>query len=134
MQRPSFVLCLFKPIVTHQPQINNVKILKSTTIAIGLAVLATSCSHQSGVQLAYSGTVTFNNDSTAIKSLSKNGYISYTHDDEKILIQADNKGGISYSFNGDDKRDQLDDHQKALLKEAVDGVVKSERDKINQKR
>jgi hypothetical protein len=110
------------------------KALTSTTIAIGLAILATSCSHQSGTQLVYSGTITFNNDSTAVKSLSKNGYISYTHDDEKLLIQADNKGGVSYSFNGDDKRDQLDDHQKALLKEAVDGVVKSERDKVNQKR
>jgi hypothetical protein len=109
------------------------KILKSTTIAIGLAILATSCSHQSGVQLVYSGTITFSNDSTAIKSLSKNGYISYTHDGEKILIEADNKGGVSYSFNGNDKRDQLDDNQKLLLKEAIDGVVKSERDKINQK-
>lgn len=113
--------------------INNVKILKSTIIAVCLAVLTTSCSHQSGVQLVYSGTVTFNSDSTAIKSLSKNGYISYTHDDEKLLIQADNKGGVSYSFNGNDKRDQLDDHQKLLLKEAIDGVVKSERDKVNEK-
>lgn len=109
------------------------KKIKSVAIAIVLAVLNSSCSHETGVQLAYSGTVTFNQDSTAIKRLSQNGFISYTHDDEKIVIENDTKGGVSYSFNGNDKQDQLDDSQKLLLKAAIAGVVKSERDKINEK-
>ena len=84
--------------------------------------------------MAYSGTVTFNKDSTMITGLSKNGFVSYTHNDDKIVIEPDNKGGVTYSFNGNDKQEQLDNDQKVLLKEATDNVLKSERDKLKDKK
>lgn len=82
--------------------------------------------------MAYSGTVTFNKDSTVITGLSKNGFVSYTQDNDKVVIESDNKRGVTYSFDGDDKQTKPEnDNQKILLNKATFNVLTSERNKAN---
>jgi hypothetical protein len=110
-------------------------IFKSSIRAICIAMLATSCNTtgESKTQLAYSGSVNFNSDSTMVVGLSPNGYISYTNNGNTLLIERDNKGKLCYSFNGSYKQSQIDADQQPLLKEAIDSVVKSERGKTAEK-
>jgi hypothetical protein len=109
-------------------------ILKLTSIACGLSAMASCSNNQNKVSLAYSGTVTFNADSTVIKSLSQNGFVSYTKNGDEITIESDGKGGVTYSVNNGDKETEVKQDQKELLKEAINGVVKSERGKVSDKK
>lgn len=103
------------------------KNLKLTIATACLAALIASCStNQTKTQLTYSGAVTFNSDSTQIKSLSKNGFVSYEHNGEKVMIESDNKGSVTYAFNDGDKQTQVNDNQKSLVDEAIKGVRTSE--------
>jgi hypothetical protein len=128
---------IFKQLLKHHKSIStNMNIFKSPIGAICIAVLAASCntSNESKTQLVYSGSVNFNSDSTMVVGLSPNGYISYANNGNTLLIERDDKGKLCYSFNGSDKQSQIDSGQQPLLKEAIDGVVKSERGKITEKR
>lgn len=131
------MLCLLSlNLKHHKPIPTNMNIFKSPIGAICIAILATSCNttSESKVQLAYSGSVNFNSDSTMVVGLSPNGYISYTSNGNTLLIARENNGKLSYSFNGSDKQSQIDADRQPLLKEAIEGVVKSERAKRAEKR
>lgn len=102
------------------------KIRKLILIAICFAMMETSCnSNENKSSLVYSGSVTFNSDSTKIETLSKGGYISYTKNGDRLIIESDNKGGVTYTINNGVKVTELKDDQKLLLQEAVIATKKN---------
>jgi hypothetical protein len=55
------------------------------------------------VRIEYSGTVTLNEDETALQSISPNGYINYMVNGKKAVAQSDAKGAVTYILSKDGK-------------------------------
>jgi hypothetical protein len=59
-------------------------------------------------QIVQTGKLTFNNDTTAIASLTPGSYFRYTHNNRKVIAEASMKGDISYSFYTDGDKTGFD--------------------------
>lgn len=108
------------------------KKLKFTLIAAAFVALAGACKHDRHVVIAdkvdnhynfkieYHGRTLFNDDRTAIESITPNGSAQYISNDEEVLLaESDAEGTITYSINGGPRKKQLDSAARKLLAEAV---------------
>jgi len=50
------------------------------------------------LRIEYSGKVVFNDNGTAIRSISPDGYVEYQNDDKKLEAKNDGRGGVSYEL------------------------------------
>jgi len=87
--------------------------MKKTSFAAAilcLVALLSACHHQRNrvirvqndhmsLTIKYVGTVRFNEDGTAIKSISPNGSVSYQKDDKDLYAENDGHGGIRYELH-----------------------------------
>src|ERR1700748_1421239 len=73
-------------------------------------------------KLEFWGNVYLNDTRSAIKSISKDGYVEYKKNGDDLHITYDNNGVFHYEFNGT-KTDRLDGTAQALLTEAVHKIA-----------
>src|ERR1700753_830188 len=67
------------------------------------------------LRIEYSGKVAFNNDGTAITSISPDGYVEYQNDDKKLEAKNNGHGGISYELYEGYTKMSLDDNGKKFI-------------------
>jgi hypothetical protein len=101
-----------------------------TVVVIGMALLA-ACSfgrkHTTIVEnsnnhylrIEYSGQVAFNDDGTAIRSISPDGYVEYQNNDKKLEAKNNGHGGISYELYDGYNKINMDDNGRKFIAEAV---------------
>jgi hypothetical protein len=65
------------------------------------------------------GKIRFYPDSTAISSISPDGYVEYQYDDKKLNAKNDGKGGVSYELYEGYTKVNMDDEGKRFIAEAV---------------
>lgn len=71
-------------------------------------------------RIRYSGEVSFTEDSTAIKSISPFGYISYQKNNASFLAESDEKGMLTIMMiNEDSSTVNLDEGSKKFIAEGV---------------
>lgn len=113
------------------------KKLLFATATLAFILMLTSCHHNRyrtttikmtndsvSLKIKYSGYVRFNDDSTAIKSISPEGFLMYRKNDNELLAESDHQGQISLELNEHGKRLGLeDDRSKIFLAEAVKEMI-----------
>jgi hypothetical protein len=80
-------------------------------------IVETSNNHR--LRIEYSGRVTFNDEGTAIRSISPDGYVEYQNDDKKLNAKNDGRGGVSYELYDGYTKINLDEYGKKFIAEAV---------------
>ena len=111
------------------------KKLALIVVMLGLITLADSCHSGRGkrvisiqendftLRIEYSGRVTFTEDATAIKSISRNGYVRYEVNGRKL--EARNRGDkIVYSLYDEEETATLTDNDKKFVADAVHEMIK----------
>ena len=111
------------------------KKLKQSTVVLCLIILTASCHFGRGkrtisvenndfsLRIEYAGRITFTEDSTAVKSISPNGYLKFKVNGKKL--EAENRGGrIVYSIDGDDETATITDHDKIFVVDAVHEMMR----------
>jgi len=71
------------------------------------------------LRIEYSGHVSFNNDGTAIRSISRNGYVEYQQDDKKLEAKDNGNGGVSYELYDGYEKLSLDERGRQFIADAV---------------
>src|SRR5437867_10224686 len=106
------------------------KKLRFIAAAIGLIIISAAChmgkSHRiisvqndnGSLKIEYSGTVIFNDDKTAIESISPGGYVRYCKNGKKLKAE-NNHGEITYELYDEDKKLFLEDNDKKFLAAAI---------------
>jgi hypothetical protein len=101
-----------------------------TVVVIGMALLA-ACSfgrrHTTIVEntngyhlrIEYSGQIAFNDDGTAIRSISPDGYMEYQNNDKKLEAKNNGHGGVSYELYDGYNKINMDDNGRKFIAEAV---------------
>jgi hypothetical protein len=83
------------------------------------------------IRIEYSGHVYFNKDETAIRSISRDGYLEYQNDDRKLNAKNDGHGGVSYElYEGYTKIDPNKDG-KEFIAEAIKVIVQKTGHNLN---
>ncbi|MCW3116982.1 MAG: hypothetical protein JWM28_1064 [Chitinophagaceae bacterium] len=111
------------------------KKLKFIVTMLGLIIITTSCHIGRGkrvisvsennfsLRIEYSGRITFTEDATAIKSISRNGYVKYKMNGKKL--EAENRGDkIVYRLYDDEETSTLTDSEKKIVSDAVHEMIK----------
>lgn len=112
------------------------KKLRNVIIALGIIWLASSCHMGQGkrvievsendffLRIEYTGRVTFTEDSTAIKSISRNGHVKFEMNGKKL--EAENRGNkIVYRlFDEDEEISTLAGDEKKFVVEAVHEMIR----------
>lgn len=71
------------------------------------------------LKIEYSGRVYFNNNGTAISSISQGGYVKYQFNNKKLEAKSNSSGGVNYEIYEDgEKLDPFHDGR-PLIAEAV---------------
>jgi hypothetical protein len=76
------------------------------------------------LEIKFNGEISFNDEETAIKSLSPNSSFSYNKDGKKIIITSDNDGNLSYEVNGT-KKTILDKDETTFLATAIQTMIEN---------
>jgi hypothetical protein len=84
---------------------------------ISSCTFETSTSHTSSI--SHSGTIVFNDNKTAVISISPKGFLGYSEDDEKLNVENDDHGKLYYRINNDDETNVPNNEQLKLLAKAV---------------
>lgn len=77
-------------------------------------------------EIKYEGSVVLNPAKSQIESISKGGYLRYEEDGQAFEAR-DEKGHITYAFNGDSEITTLNAEQQSLVAKVVSAVQKSRR-------
>jgi len=100
----------------------------------GVVVFAAACYHghrnrifmsddKNRVEIVYDGDIKFNDDETAIASISQRGYLRYRHNDDQLLAGNDS-GVVKYELSADGKPlDAGSPEGKAFLARAIRGMI-----------
>lgn len=76
------------------------------------------------VEIVYDGDITFNDDETAIASISRRGYLKYRHNKERLLAGNNDNGVVQYELYEDGKPvDPKSEEGKAFLARAIRGMI-----------
>src|SRR5580704_775369 len=75
------------------------------------------------LEVKYTGEISFNEEETAISSISTGGYLKYIKNGRKLVVTADANGQLIYEINDGDKKSTLNDDEKAFLAEAVKMMI-----------
>jgi hypothetical protein len=76
------------------------------------------------VKIEYVGQTYFNDEGTAIRSISPNGYVKYHRDGKELIAESDRYGKITYELNDGGKQSILGDDDRAFLAQAVKDMIK----------
>jgi hypothetical protein len=76
------------------------------------------------VKIEYVGQTHFNDEGTAIRSISPNGYVKYNRDGKELVAESDSYGKITYELNDGGKQSVLDERDKEFLAQAVKDMIK----------
>jgi len=71
------------------------------------------------LRIEYAGHVSFNDDGTAIRSISRDGYVEYQRDDKKLEAKNNGNGGISYELYDGYQKLSMDERGREFIAEAV---------------
>jgi hypothetical protein len=71
------------------------------------------------LRIEYAGHVSFNEDGTAIRSISRDGYVEYQRDDKKLEAKNNGNGGISYELYDGYQKLSMDERGREFIAEAV---------------
>jgi hypothetical protein len=71
------------------------------------------------LRIEYAGHVSFNGDGTAIRSISRDGYVEYQRDDKKLEAKNNGNGGISYELYDGYQKLSMDERGREFIAEAV---------------
>ncbi len=111
------------------------KKLRFIVAAIGLIIISAGCnmgkSHRTisvqnndlSLKIEYSGTVIFNDDETAIESISSGGYVRYCKNGKKLKAE-NNHGEITYELYNGNKKLSLEGNDKEFLADAIKEMIK----------
>jgi uncharacterized protein YeeX (DUF496 family) len=75
------------------------------------------------LEVKYMGEISFNEDETAISSISQDGYLKYKKNGKKLVATADANGHPLYEINDGDKKSTLNDDERAFLTEAIKVMI-----------
>jgi deoxyribose-phosphate aldolase len=75
------------------------------------------------LEVKYTGEISFNEEETAIRSISRDGYLKFKKNGRKLVVTADDNGLPVYEINGADKKNTLNDDEKAFLTEAIKVMI-----------
>jgi len=75
-------------------------------------------------KIEYAGEVHFNDNGTAIASISHGGYVRYRYDDRKLEAESNGRGGVRYELYDDGHKVDLDENGKRFIAEAVKDMMK----------
>jgi hypothetical protein len=80
------------------------QILRFWAVAVGLAVLATSCHHRGNrmvisngddkLDINFAGDIRFNDSETTLAAITEGGFVNYRHNADRMLAGPDGKGGV----------------------------------------
>ena len=76
------------------------------------------------LRIEYSGHISFNDNGTAIRSISRDGYVEYQMDDKKLEAKSNGYGGVSYELYDGYKKLTLDENGREFIAEAVRIMMK----------
>jgi hypothetical protein len=104
--------------------------LKSILPIVSLTILLASCHHRNRKHIVISdgnnrtdikcwGDVQFTADTTAIKSISPGGYVSYAKNGKLLRAERDNNGSVYMEMYDNGKQMALTENTKSFLAEAV---------------
>jgi GH24 family phage-related lysozyme (muramidase) len=75
-------------------------------------------------QIKYRGKIKFNDDETAIESMSRRGYIKYTTNDKELNAELNKQGQIEYELYDDGAKVSINDVAgKKILAEAIKEII-----------
>ena len=74
-------------------------------------------------EIKYSGSIHFNDDETAIASISPNGYIIYEKNDHRLSVTSDKQGVLKYEIQKNIATVPLDSNGKKLVTEAISEMI-----------
>jgi hypothetical protein len=111
------------------------KKLQILFIAVSLSLIAASCHRGSHTiiqtnddhnitRVEYTGRIIFSGDSKQIVSMSSNGYLKFTKNDEKLNVERNRTGRIVYEVNGEKESPVLNEDGQRLLTEAIKQITK----------
>ena len=75
------------------------------------------------LEIKYIGDINFNEDETAIKSMSPDASLIYKKDGTAIKVTSDANGQIFYEVNGGVRKNQLDKEESALITTAIQTMI-----------
>ncbi|MBV8391229.1 MAG: hypothetical protein JO080_15595 [Mucilaginibacter sp.] len=75
------------------------------------------------LRIEYAGHVSFSEDGTTIKSISRDGYVEYQQDGKKLEAKNNGNGGISYELYDGYEKLGMDERGRQLVAEAVKVMV-----------
>jgi len=109
------------------------KKIQNIIAAVCLLFLFAACHRGNSIMISsgddnlsinYSGEIKFNDDETAIKSISHNGYLRYIRNDRKLLAENDSQGEIKYELYDNGKKINLNDQEgKLFLADAIKDMI-----------
>ena len=109
------------------------KKLQFISLFISLIILSTSCHRGNSITITngdedlrihYSGDIQFNDDETAIQSMSPDGYLRYSKNDTKLIAEANYHGEIQYQLEDRGKKFNInDDEGKKLLSAIIKDMI-----------
>lgn len=76
------------------------------------------------VKIEYVGQTYFNDEGTAIRSISPNGYVKYQRGGKELTAESDRNGKITYELNDGGKQSILNEGDKEFLAQAVKDMIK----------
>jgi len=74
-------------------------------------------------QMKWSGQIKFNEDESAIQSISAGGYLKYRKNDVKVVAESNLHGEISYELYDGHNKLNMDDRGKKLVSEAIKEMI-----------
>lgn len=76
------------------------------------------------LKIEYCGNVSFNDDETAIETLSPDGYIKYKSNNNRIVVECDEDGDIECRvYEGNRRLNTEDEEAKEILRAAVRDIA-----------
>jgi general stress protein CsbA len=75
------------------------------------------------MKIKYAGQIIFNDDSTAIKSISPEGYLIYRKNEKELTAESDPKGQLTVELYDDGKKMAFDDNGKKIMADAVKEMI-----------
>lgn len=85
-------------------------------------IVETSNNHY--LRIEYTGHISFNNNGTAIRSISRDGYLEYQMDDKKLEAKSNGYGGVSYELYDGYQKLSMDERGRQFIAEAVKIMMK----------
>ncbi|HTD39786.1 MAG TPA: hypothetical protein VK671_04140 [Mucilaginibacter sp.] len=80
-------------------------------------IVETSDNHY--LRIEYAGHISFNDNGTAIRSISRDGYVEYQMDDKKLEAKSNGYGGVSYELYDGYQKLTMDEKGREFIAEAV---------------